>query len=263
MLWLRSIIVYFVVVLLFRVLGRSLRFQARPYDVAVEVLIGSAAAHVIVDKGIPMWQSFLALGTLALLYTTISLLSLWDPVKRLLVGGPSTLVENGTILKANLIRHQINVEELIAAMRQQGYHTLSDVEFALLESSGKLSIIPKSQSRPVTPKDLGLSTNYEGYSAVLVTDGVVHQPTLEKLGLDRTWLEAQLPAYGVSHVRDVLFASLDTQGQLLVLRDQDVPFLQAVLHGARTQVGPGLPPLMGGAHEEEPAEPVPHSRHLT
>lgn len=247
MLWLRAIIVYLVVILLFRFLGRGLQFQSRPYDVAVEVLIGSAAANLIVTQDIPVWRAFTALGTLALLHTALSYLSLWNPIKRYLVGGPTVLVENGTILKANLIKHQINVEELIAAMRQQGYHTLADVEFALLESSGKLSVIPRSQSRPVTPGDLGIKTEYEGYSAVLISDGEVLHHNLQKLALDTAWLEAQLSAHGVRQSQDVLFASLDTQGKLLVVRNQDVPFLQAALRGMQAQVEQDLPPQVGGA----------------
>lgn len=252
MLWARAIVVYLVTVLILRFLGRALQFQAKPYDVAVQVLLGSAAANLIVDQNIEIWRAFTALGTLAVLHTIISLLSLWNPLKQLLVGKPEVLLENGTIIKSNLIKHQISVDELLAALRQKGYSNLADIEFAQLEPSGKVSVIPKSQSRPVTPKDLNLSTRYEGYSCTLIADKKVDLHNLRKVGLDMPWLLNALQAQGVTDPSDVLLATLDTQGQLVVVRDQDVSFVRALVQGSRAQTSPGLPPKIG--HDPPPGQ---------
>ncbi|MFZ5825589.1 MAG: YetF domain-containing protein [Bacillota bacterium] len=245
MLALRALVVYPLLILLFRFLGRGLQFQSRPYDIAVQVLIGSAAANLIVVQDVPLWRAFPALGTLALLHTLLSFGSLWNPLKKFLVGEPAPVIENGRILKANLIKYQLSVEELLSALRQQGYHNLADVEFALLESSGKLSVVPRSQARPVTPRDLKLSTNYEGYSTMLIADGKVDQQNLQKIGLTPEWLLGELVKRGAEGAEDVLFASIDTQGQLFVVRNYDVPFLQSIFMGVQTQTKPGLPPMVG------------------
>lgn len=242
---LRGLVVYILTILLFRFLGRTLQFQARPYDIAVQVLLGSAAANLIVSEDIPLWRAFTSLGAMALAHTAISYLSLWNPAKNFLVGKPAVVVENGQILKANLIQHQITVEELLSALRQKGYHKLSDLEFATLEPSGKLSVVPCSQARPVTPKDLNLPTQYEGLTALLVVDGAVNRNNLEKAGLTEEWLLGQLAAKGAAGYEAVLLATLDSQGQLFVVRSQDVPFVQAIFKGVQTQVSPGLPPLLG------------------
>jgi uncharacterized membrane protein YcaP (DUF421 family) len=252
MLALRALIVYPIVILLFRFLGRGLQFQSRPYDIAIQVLIGSAAANLIIQQNVEIWRAFTALGTLALMHTALSFISLWNPIKKYLVGQPEVMVENGQILKANLIKHQISVDELVAALRQQGYHRLSDVEFALLESSGKLSVIPRSQARPLTPRDLKLPTPYEGHSTMLIADGKVEGQNLTKLGLTEEWLRAQLPVHGAAAPEEVLFASLDTEGRLFVVRNQDVPFLQAIFKGVQVQTTPGMPPMVGGALEARP-----------
>lgn len=119
------------------------------------------------------------------------------------------------------------------------------MEFALLEASGKLSVVPRSQARPVTPRDVNLSTNYEGYSTMLIADGKVDQQNLQKLGLTPEWLLGELVKRGAEGVEDVLFASIDTQGQLFVVRSHDVPFLQSIFKGVQTQSRPGLPPMVG------------------
>lgn len=244
-LWLRALIVYPFVIFLLRFLGRTLQFQARPYDIAVQVLIGSAAANLIVNQDVAVWRAFTGLGMLAIMHTALSFIGLYNPLKKYLVGEPLFVVENGQILKANLLRHQVGVEELVAALREKGYHRLDDVEHAMLEVSGKLSVVPKSQARPVTPRDLHLPTNYEGYTTVLVADGRVDTQNLEKNGLSENWLLTELLARGVEGPEDVLFASLDTQGQLLVVRNQDVPFLQAIFKGVQSQTSQGFPPHVG------------------
>jgi uncharacterized membrane protein YcaP (DUF421 family) len=248
MIWLRAIVVYLLTMLLFRALGRGLQFQARPYDVAVQVLLGSAAANLILDSTLPLWKSLVALGVLAILHTGISFLSLWNPVKTFLVGRPEVIIENGQILKANLIKHQISVDEVVASLREKGFANMADVEFAMLEASGKMSVVPRSQARPVTPKDLHVDTAYEGLSTALIVDGMVERHNLKKVGLTEEWLMGEIVSRGAAGFEEVLFASLDTQGQLFVVRDRDVPFLQAVFKGIHAQTPPGQPPGLAGRH---------------
>lgn len=251
MLALRAMLLYVMVILLLRFLGHSLQFQSRPYDSAVQALIGAAAGAFIVTPEVKTWEAFLALGALVFLHTAISYLALWNPTKRYLVGEPVALIENGRFLKANLIKHQISVDEVLASLREKGYFNPADVEFAFMEASGKLSVIPRSQSRPLTPRDLGLPTDYEGLAVTLIVDGRVDKTNLAKAKLSPQWLQTELLKRGIEEPKQVLLATLDTQGQLFVVQNQDVPFLKAVLFGLHTQTSPGLPPLLG------PAEPDP------
>ncbi len=241
----RALVVYPILVLLLRFLGRGLQFQSRPYDTAVQVLLGSAAANLVVSEEVELWRAFTSLGALALLHTGFSFISLWNPAKRYLVGEPVPIIENGRMLKANLLKHQISVEEVLSALREKGYHNPADVEFALLEASGKLSVIPRSQARPLTPRDLKIPTQYEGYTTLLIADGKVDRQNLRKVNLSEPWLITELTRRGVSGPEEILFASLDSQGQLFLVRNQDVPFLQAIFKGVQTQTSPGLPPEVG------------------
>jgi uncharacterized membrane protein YcaP (DUF421 family) len=246
--WLRALTVYPLTVLLLRFIGRGLQFHSRPYDVAVQILLGSAAAELIFFVDIPVWKAFVSLGVLALVHTAVTLVSLWNPAKNFLEGQPRVLMENGRILRANLILHQISVEELMSSLREKGYPDPADVEFAILEPSGRLSVIPRSQARPVTPRDLHLDTAYEGVSSTLIADGTVFRQNLKKCGLSEDWLHAELRSRGITELGEVLFASLDTVGQLFVVRNQDVPFMQALFHGVQAQTSPGFPPRASHLH---------------
>jgi uncharacterized membrane protein YcaP (DUF421 family) len=254
MLWLRAIVVYALVVLLLRFLWRALRFQARPYDHAVEVLIGSAAGNMVSESEIPLWPSFGALGVLVVMHSAVSLLSLWNPVKQFLVGTPDVLIKNGQILQGNLVKNQITVEELTAALREKGYHNLADVEHAQLEASGRLSLIPRSQARPVTPRDLHVDTPDEGYTRMLISDGQVNTEALKKLGRDEAWLVSAVRQRGAASPAEVLFASLDTQGDFFMVRKQDVPLLQAVFKGVQAQAQPGNQPTEANQHRPSPRQ---------
>ena len=108
-----------------------------------------------------------------------------------------------------------NLDELLAQLREKGIVDPADVEFAVLETSGKLSVIEKSQHRPVTPADLGIPTPYEGLPTVLVMDGTTMIKNLNDIDLDENWLRQVLQEQGLTP-RKVLLATLGTDGRLFV-----------------------------------------------
>ena len=109
-----------------------------------------------------------------------------------------------------------NVAEVLAALRYKGIYNLSDVEFAVLEIDGSISVLKKSQHRPVTPKDLNIPTQYEGLSSIVVSDGKVLPENLRKNNLNNGWLENKLKEQGVNDISRVFLASLATDGSLYV-----------------------------------------------
>lgn len=250
---LRAVVVYPVVIILFRVLGRGLKFNARPYDRAVEVILGAAAAGIIVTTSVPLWQAIGMLVLLAALHKLLDYVSLWNPVKKLLVGEPLTLIEHGTVRRDNLLWHHISLEQLLGGLREKGYHRPAEIESALLETSGELSVIPYAEARPVTTGDLHLNPPPTGRTRLLVSDGVVQQESLRSAGLSEGWLREQLKAKGAGSTREVLLATLDANGELFVLRDRDLPLMQAVLSGVPDGVRLPLPGFPGGG--ESPTHP--------
>lgn len=227
----RAIIFYIWAVFLLRLLGKGLTFQQKPYDFMVLMLIGSSSAALIVNRDVPIFNGVVAMTVLALLHTLISLGTLSNLLKDIVGGKPDILVRNGRIVKENLIKNQVNVEQLIAGLRTKGYRRMHDVEFAILEAGGQLSVIPKSQLRPVTPADLQVNTSYEGTATPLIIDGKVIKENLYSLGLDENWLNAELSKRNLKGAGDVLLASIDTDGSLYIADEPPINYIKAFFLG--------------------------------
>lgn len=114
---------------------------------------------------------------------------------------------------------------LLSELRSQGVFALADVEFAVLEPTGKLSVLKKTQALPVTPGDLHLPTPYKGMETPLVMEGSPLEANLARVGLNTPWLTAQLASRGITDLSDVYYAGLDTAGSLYVdlFGDDPVP----------------------------------------
>ncbi|RYD05075.1 hypothetical protein N752_10915 [Desulforamulus aquiferis] len=103
---------------------------------------------------------------------------------------------------------------MLEQLRSKNYPNIADIEFAILETKGDITIIPKSQKRPVTPADLQVPTKYEGIPVTLIIDGYVFRQNLSKLNLTEEWLRSELSKFGINDFKKVLLASLDTEGNL-------------------------------------------------
>ena len=107
-------------------------------------------------------------------------------------------------------------------MRSKGCFNIADVEYGILETNGTLNILLKSQKRPVQPEDLNINTKYEGLPTTIILDGQVNHGNLSKALLDENWLKEELSKRGINSIKEVLFASLDTTGNLFV-QCKDIP----------------------------------------
>jgi uncharacterized membrane protein YcaP (DUF421 family) len=119
----------------------------------------------------------------------------------------------------NLRKEMYTLNDLLEQLRIQGSANIADVEYAILETNGQLSIIQKSQKRPLNPEDLNISTKYEGLPLDFIIDGNVNHKNLEKSNLDVQWLENELRKLGINDLKEVLFASLDSEGNLYYQRN--------------------------------------------
>ena len=125
------------------------------------------------------------------------------------------MIRNGKIVQKELARLRFNVNDLLEQLRTNNIVNVSDVEYAILETNGQLTVIPKAQKRPATPEDLNLPTRYEGLPYNLIMDGHIQHKNLTEAGLDIDWLMQQLQVNGLK-ARDVFYAYLDSQGNLQI-----------------------------------------------
>jgi uncharacterized membrane protein YcaP (DUF421 family) len=196
-------------------MGKRQIGELQPSELVVAIMISELAAIPMEETGIPLINGVLPILTLVIAEVSLSFLTLKSKrARKLIIGSPSVLIENGKINQKELEKLRFNTDDLIEELRQKNYTKISDIEFAILETSGQLSVIPKSQNRSVTTQDLNIATNYEGLPLTLISDGKVNTYNLDKVNLDEKWLLNELFKLGIPSVSDVFFASLDTNGDL-------------------------------------------------
>ncbi len=214
----RTTFVYFLVLLVIRMMGKREIGQLSPFDFVVAIIIAELAVMPMEATDMPLWQSILPLCILGALEIIVSYATLFSrKLRGIVCGHPQVIIKNGVILKEEMRKARYNLDDLISQMRDKGIVDPEDVEFAVLETSGKLSVILKSQHRPVTPADLGIPTPYEGLPTVLVMDGDILKENLKLIDLDETWLQKVLSERGLAPQK-VLLATLGTDGRLFVNR---------------------------------------------
>jgi len=213
----RTIILLALVIVVIRIMGKRQVGQMQPYELAILIMISALAAIPMEDIGIPLLNTIIPILLLFSIQIILSFVALKNErIRAALDGRPSIVVQHGKILESELRNQRVNLNDLLELLRLAGYPNLLEVEYAILETNGSISIIPKSQSRPVTPYDLGIKTSYEGLSYPLVTDGNINYENLKNIRLSEDWLKTELARLGYTRLKDVFFASLDTGGNLFV-----------------------------------------------
>lgn len=212
----RTIFIYFLVLIIIRMMGKREIGQLSPFDFVVAIIIAELAAIPMEATDVPLWHSIMPLVVLGLLEVFMSYATLFSRTLRGIVcGHPQVIIKNGRMLRDEMRKARYNLDDIMEQLREKGIVEVDDVEFAVLETSGRLSVILKSQHRPVTPADLGIATTYEGLPTVLVMDGSVLNKNLKAIDLSEAWLNEQLGKHGLSP-EDVLLATLGTSGRLFI-----------------------------------------------
>ncbi|MGE5473594.1 MAG: DUF421 domain-containing protein [Ignavibacteriales bacterium] len=214
---LRNVSAILILFILARLMGKKQISQLNFFDYVVGISIGSIAAAFSVDRKISYFEGVISLVIWSVLSIFVAYLSLKSlKARKLLEGELRILIENGRIIEENLRKERFNINDLVEELRMKGIFNLSDVEFALLETSGRVSVKLKSQKQPVTPYDIGIPTTYQGLSTNLIIDGEIIKENLAYVKLDEAWLKSELNKKNIHSFKEVLLASLDTEGSLYI-----------------------------------------------
>ncbi|KHO60998.1 membrane protein [Thermoanaerobacter sp. YS13] len=220
-LFFRTLILYVLVVIFMRISGKQQIGQLQPYELVVAIMIADLVAIPMQNKGIPLLSGIIPVLTLLVSQLFLSYLSMKSLRARAIIcGTPTILIEKGKILTSELQKERYNINDLLEELRVKGYPNIADVEYAILETNGNLSVIPKSDKKPVTPQDLNLTPQYEGLPLPIIIDGRIMHQNMQKASIDMEWLNEQLKMWKIQNVKEVLFASLDTNKVLTVYRKE-------------------------------------------
>lgn len=228
-LFLRSVLLYGVLILTMRILGKRQLGELQPYELALTILLAEIVAGPIDNVSIPLLYGLLPVAAVVVVHGVLSILCMKsDKMRAIISGKPAVVIANGVIKRSELDRLCLNLADLLEALRCAGFLDPSEVETAVIEANGSVSAFPKSQFRPVNPQDMQIQTDYEGMPAILIMDGKIQKNNLQLTGHDEAWLDALLMGRKLG-VKMVYLASLDTLGRMtLQLRGGTLMRFQAV-----------------------------------
>ncbi|NQX69513.1 DUF421 domain-containing protein [Paenibacillus alba] len=218
--FLRTVLVYFVVFLMLRLMGKREIGKLSLFDLVISIMIAEIAVFVVEDSSKPLLDGLIPMGTLVLIQIFIAFIALKSRTLRLMFDGkPSVIISKGTIDREEMKKHRYNLDDLMLQLRQNKIMNVADVEFAVLEPSGKLSVVEKavkeSSADVETPKGV---IRYEGLPLALIMDSKVQDDNLEKIGKTRFWLKNQLQLNGVRDFKEVFYCSIDHRGRIFLDR---------------------------------------------
>jgi uncharacterized membrane protein YcaP (DUF421 family) len=203
--------------------GKKHVAQITFFDYILGIAIGSIAGTLSVDKNINYASGLTALFTWGLIAYSVAYISMKSKhARRFLDSTPTVFIRNGKIIEKNLQKEKININDLLEELRIKSVFNIADVEFAIMETDGEISVQLKSQKRPLTPEDINLPTTYQGLSTNLIIDGSILMENLQHVSLDEKWLMSELAKRSIYSQKDVLLASLDSKGELYISMKGDM-----------------------------------------
>ncbi|MFQ7473415.1 MAG: DUF421 domain-containing protein [Anaerovoracaceae bacterium] len=211
----RTVILYLIILFVMRIMGKAELSKMSPFQLIVSFMIAELAAIPIESPDVSMINGVTAIFTLLFLQVLISFLSIKsERLKNLFSGTPSVLINKGEINQGELKKLRITINDLMEQLRIGNCPSISDVEYAIMESNGDLSIIPKANKKPLTAEDMSIEKNRESMPVVLITDGILYKGNIITAGWTETQLKEALVSNGISNYKDVFLAFCDEQSKL-------------------------------------------------
>ena len=210
----RSIVLYILVLIVMRLMGKREIGQLQPFELAIAIMIADLASIPMTEIGIPIYYGIVPILGLLMMHMFISFLNMKSiKAREILCGRPSILIYRGKIIEKELKKQRFTINELEERLRGNNVFNIGDVEYAILETSGQVTVIQKPGKRNVTPEDLNISPDYEGIPYDLVVDGKVMTENLKELGKNYKWLEKQTEKFKMKP-EEALVVTLDAKGQI-------------------------------------------------
>ncbi|MBR1457724.1 MAG: DUF421 domain-containing protein [Oscillospiraceae bacterium] len=211
----RTLIVYFALLITLRLLGKRQLGEMELSEFVLGALIADLASHPLQDMGIPMLNGLVPILTLFCCEVLIAGASMKSVrLRTAFFGEPSLLIVHGQIRQREMRKNRFTLDELMQELRSQGVSDIGKIAYAILETNGKLSVIPDPASAPVTAAQLGLPTGDSGYPTIVISDGRILEANLRHAGLDRAWLADRLREKGKARADEVFLMTVDQAGQI-------------------------------------------------
>lgn len=209
----RTGILYLLVVLTMRLMGKRQIGELQPYEFVITIMISDLASLPMQDTRLPLLLGIIPIITLLFLKTLLTQLGLkFQCTRKLVDGEPCILVNKGKINYKTLKRQQLNIDELLEELRLLNYFNLDEIQYAILENDGQISVLPMDYNS--SKKSNNTSQNTEAkLPKILISDGKIHKNSITSLNRDENWIHDLLKKHNISSIKHVLIALYDTEGK--------------------------------------------------
>lgn len=203
-----------------KIIGKKQVSELSLFDYVIGISIGNFSAEISLSNDIQYVNAFVAVMVFGIISYLVSLWSLKSMrMRRFFLGKPTILIQDGHIIRKNLKKVRMNINELLQQCRTNGNFDLNEVEYAIMESNGQISILPKAIEKPVTPKDMQLKVDKSYMCANVIIDGKIIINNLLNMNKDKEWLEKELKVKGYEDCSGILLATLDPNEKLTIYED--------------------------------------------
>lgn len=217
----RTLIIYFALLITMRILGKRQLGELELSEFVLGALIADLASHPLQDMGIPLINGLVPIITLFCCEVLIAGLTMKSiRLRTVFFGKPSVLIARGQIVQREMRRNRFTLDELMQELRSQGRSDIRKIEYAILETDGKLNVIPYPSEAPVTAAQLGLPAPDMGLSTIVISDGRILDANLRHLGLDQNWLADRLRENGAEDAAQVFIMTVNGAGQIYFARKE-------------------------------------------
>lgn len=210
----RAILLYTIVLIVMRLMGKREIGQLQPFELAISIMIADLASIPMTDTGVPISNGIIPILGLLVMHLLISVINLKSiKAREIICGKPRILIYRGRIDEKALKKERFTINELEERLRGNNVVNLGDVEYAILETSGNITVIQKPEKRNTIPEDFNIVPDYEGISYDLVVDGKIMDKNLKKLGKNYQWLKNQVAKFNI-RPEEALVVTIDGKGQI-------------------------------------------------
>ncbi|MDW7617491.1 DUF421 domain-containing protein [Peribacillus simplex] len=211
----KLILLFGLVILAMRCMGKTVLAQLTPPDLAAIVFVVTLSVSPIKANGIG--QTIAGIITIVFMYLLFSKLNLFRWLNRIFIGHPSILIKHGKISKKDLRKTRFSLVELLSTIRAAGYPNIRDIDYVILEPNGELSILPNQSVVNLTPRHLNIETDYKGLPIAMVVEGKIQYKNLKLIQKDEKWLQEELTNQGFHQINNIFYAAVTDKDHSLIV----------------------------------------------
>ncbi len=213
----RTAILYLFIIFAFRLMGKRQIGQLSPTELVVAMMISDLASSPAQNNSLPLLAGMVPILSLIVMEILLSFLSMKSAsFHRLLSGRSVVIMRDGRVIEKEMEKLRFNLDDLLEEIRVAGYADIGDVDMVVLESGGKISIVPKKEKAPLTAEDAGVRATPETPSTILIADGKLRRDRLREIGVDEKWVYKTLQKHKIKDIKDCFLFTADKEKNALV-----------------------------------------------